>query len=535
MNRSIFTIANFLTAQSSPTVVSESRNKNELIYKCILCTLVFGLLAHGYAFFNSSFTHDSLNAVFADSVENAWKISLGRILKPAYQSLFRGSFAVPWMIGCLSMLWTSCSLYLIVRMFKMKAPICLILTAGILTTNLTVTLTAATYIYDLDANMFALFMAACAAYLWKNSSKLNALSVICIAVSMSLYQSYISTCIVLMITQCIMSTLHGEKPSRVITKGLTACLTLLLGALAYTALICFVRYATGISMDAGTTNSLSAMADISIKSIFIEVIKSYPGMCKILFKSWLSIFPFWFVIVSHILLLVCGVSLVCILIKNKLINIKRCLLSGALVLCMPPAILLSSILSNGASSHLLMMYALWLLYLLLILMLYHTPEHCCSKIIKVLRIISSVLILILLFGNIRTSNTLYLIKDMQHEASSSLFTRVLYRMEEHPEYEPGHTTVAFIGTSDLIAPVPGAEQYSELIGIELNLKERTVDYHYDPIRKMITYNLGTPLNVCDDESYLLLIDSEEVKQMPCYPDEGCMKTINDMFVVKLGQ
>ena len=52
---------------------------------CLLWTFVFGLLAHGFAYFNANFSHDALYQLTAD--DDLWQVSLGRFLQPVWLSL----------------------------------------------------------------------------------------------------------------------------------------------------------------------------------------------------------------------------------------------------------------------------------------------------------------------------------------------------------------------------------------------------------------------------------------------------------------
>lgn len=96
--------------------ISEKRNKFLL---CVIVTFVFGLIAHAYQFFHSSFSHDSLDAIFSDSSEMKWKIALGRFLVPIL-SEFRGKISDPWLIGLISLFLISISVFLIAEVFDVN-------------------------------------------------------------------------------------------------------------------------------------------------------------------------------------------------------------------------------------------------------------------------------------------------------------------------------------------------------------------------------------------------------------------------------
>lgn len=256
-----------------------------------LIVVVLGLLAHGYAFFDAAFTHDTLNAFYADAMENEWKISLGRICKPVYQTLIRGQFAVPWLIGCLSLIWTAIGTYLVVKLLEIKSKLCIVLTSGIMITNLTFSLTAATYIYDLDANMLGMLLAVLAAYQWNKHQRISLLAILCLSLSLGFYQAYISVCILLMLIRCMMDLLQGKDLQNVVLKGIKAGILLVLGAGIYFFMLKLVQLTTGNGMNTGTSNGLQNMEALISGEWISVAVSSYSMMRDMLFYAWESIFP----------------------------------------------------------------------------------------------------------------------------------------------------------------------------------------------------------------------------------------------------
>ena len=74
------------------------------------CVFTFGLVAHGYSFFNGNFSHDSLFDLYELSPDPM--IAVGRYFRPVYR-LIRGDFALPVISGFLLMLFMSLSIYLL--------------------------------------------------------------------------------------------------------------------------------------------------------------------------------------------------------------------------------------------------------------------------------------------------------------------------------------------------------------------------------------------------------------------------------------
>ena len=187
------------------------QNKH-MLFCCMLYTFIIGLIAHGYMYFQGTFTHDSLNEFNAAIFGNFWKLQLGRFLVPVYRFFISGDILLPYFSGLLSLLWISLAVFVVVKLFNIQSKKIVALICGIFTVNTTVIALNATFMHDLDADLFALFLSVCATYFWnKNSIKYNILSVIGIVLVLGIYQAYISTTITLMIICLLLSLLKKDQ------------------------------------------------------------------------------------------------------------------------------------------------------------------------------------------------------------------------------------------------------------------------------------------------------------------------------------
>nr|MCR5088952.1 glucosyltransferase domain-containing protein [Oscillospiraceae bacterium] len=140
--------------------------ERQLLLLCLAAVFCWGLAAHAYGFFRASFSHDMLNALVVTDVETYWKMQLGRPGIVLYRRLFRGMIAAPWLLGLISLIWLGLSVFLISKLFRIPGRLFPILTAGILTVNLSVTAMTATYLYEMDADLFAMLLGIGAVFLW---------------------------------------------------------------------------------------------------------------------------------------------------------------------------------------------------------------------------------------------------------------------------------------------------------------------------------------------------------------------------------
>ena len=138
---------------------------------CFLTVFIWGFIAHGYAFGCLSLAHDGMNEFsLSGSVGYAalsvagWKLSIGRFFEPVYLMVLKGGLSTPWLSGILALVWIALLLWVLTRLLPIRSPLAVILSAGILTVNLTVTAGAAGFMSDLDAHMCAAFLSALSAY-----------------------------------------------------------------------------------------------------------------------------------------------------------------------------------------------------------------------------------------------------------------------------------------------------------------------------------------------------------------------------------
>ena len=82
--------------------VDDNKHKHYVLLVSIISTLIFGLLAHGFAFSNLFPSYDSLSEF--DIGSGIHKIKLGRFMYVVLKCLLGESVIMPWLTGMLSLL-----------------------------------------------------------------------------------------------------------------------------------------------------------------------------------------------------------------------------------------------------------------------------------------------------------------------------------------------------------------------------------------------------------------------------------------------
>lgn len=508
------------------------RNEKWLIW-ALLSTFVWGLVAHGYGFLHDTFTHDGLSGLVG-SGSNSWKISLGRFLVPFYRAVFRTEVTLPWLVGLLSLFWIGLAVFLVIRMFELEDPASIVMTAGIFTVNITISATAATYLHDLDGNLFGMLCAAAAAYLWRRVKFGEFAGAVCIAMSMGLYQSYISVTIVLIMFACILDLLDGETFLTVLLRGLRGVGMLLLGALCYSLMLKGALVLTGTDAATGSYNSLDNLFQLSLSDI-LELVKEARVKCYQRLIGMVSPYSDRFIRNSiRVMIWMSGIVLLWAVIRKR-VKLLCLAVLAALLWLLPLGMNLIHVLSAG-ESHDLMVYGVWMFWLFVLLLgrwAWKNAKNWEVKPGKAIRIVSMALVFVLLYSNVQVANALYLKKDLEQDAHTSMMTRIVYRIEDYDGYVPGETQVVFAGyLSQLKQTVNGFKDYAGITGA----------WRTDPIYQLARYRVGAylnafmanPMQLAPNDVWNAIRQDPRVAEMPSYPADGCIEMIDGILVVKLG-
>lgn len=512
------------------------------MYFALVSTFIWGMAAHGYMFMQSNFTHDSLAEFNGERFGNTLKIITGRFLSPANRTLFRTSLTLPWLIGVLSLLWIGLSVFFTLRIFRIESKVSAFLVAGIFTANLTVSCTVATFIHDLDADMLALLFSVIAVFFWRKGNWSWLIGAVCVMLSLAFYQSYITVTIVLVMFACILDVIYEKKFKTVFQDGIKSIGMLILGGGLYYLMLQIVSHVAGVSISRGASNSMDRPLGMPWNDFVYLTKEAYYKYFK---RMATVLSPYGAEVtnaITFLLFLIVVFILILGLWRSKTPIVGKLLCVGLFIL-LPFAINLMHILTYGFA-HELMRFSYWLSYLFVLLLIdwlikefdlnrVITSKIGLQKLLQLPVILSLVLVFSLLYSNVQVANVFYLKKDLEHKSYASLMTRVLYRMEEYPDYKAGETPVVMVGRPEQInSVIPGFEDYTMPNGVQVSDVMTIVDKSRCEMYFMLYLN--NPAVFASDSVWNQMLLNPQVQQMPNYPDQNCIAMIDDTLVVKLG-
>lgn len=492
--------------------------------KALLYTFVFGLVAHGYVFFNTNLSHDSLAAVHTSLTHG---VTIGRYLRPLF-TITRGTFVLPTLIGFLSLLFYGITAYFIIDSFGIKRKIYKIITCGILVTNYSVSMVNATYIHDADSYTLSLLLVVFGVWISvKNDNLLS--NIICVAlfvISLGIYQSYISIAIFsYLVFAFIDLSEHKDYKTvikRLINRLLCVACAMVIYYVGYILLAKLIEIFFNRSITQGYNSPSNATNSLSFASIISKIEYGYSTELDWIIHPHIR----YQLLIGIINIGVLIISLVLIIKYIMKVSKKNRILMIIVVLIMPIGINLITFI--WGNSHDLTLYPLFVSYIFTLSLLERESSIKVNS--KTLSNVVVILLSILLANNIIYSNECYLKKSMVYDSTQSIFTRIIDRVEQVEGYIPGETEVLFVGNIQKSNIYKQREGFYDG-GTGMNTDLPTT---YDgPLISYINYVLGYNMNIVALYNVNDIKENKEIMSMPPFPNKDSIKMIDGVVVVKL--
>lgn len=490
-------------------------------------SIILGLATHLYVFTNKFTNHDDLDQMFFAS----YGTPSGRWLLP-FALRLDGEFSMPWLIGILSILCLAGVACFTVSILRIRRPFGCVAASAIVTAFPTVASTFA-YMFTAYAYFLALLLAAFGAYAavrwgWPGS----ALGTVAITLSLGIYQSYFPVAAVLMVGALLLETLDGNRSFKeLLLRGLRFVATLIAPMAAY---LVVVRFTT---MDIGLTDyhGISDMGQISLKDLPTLVYKGYEKCLSFFLKNDLG-WHFSFLKYGFAAIVLCCVVLGVLLLRKRRLDPARIALAVVLVAVYPLAASLIYVMVPSGYVHGVMIYGFAYLLLLPIALADYAEDHLKTGPGAPLQAAAAWIILLTVsvaaYSYAVTDNSAYLKADLGMRQCVAYSNRLVERAESCEGYRPGMDLVLLgsIVEDPWLSPTPELDGVS-VTGI-LDLRGLRTSWTYD---RFLRYYLGYTGNIYtsfhrDSDVYAAM---DEVKAMPCYPQEGSVRVIGNAVVVKL--
>ena len=503
-----------------------NRNNNYSILKnCIIWTFFWGLLAHGFAFLNLHYVHDSLVLSQNFRGDGTFCISLGRFFQPIYV-LFRGKISGTWLVGVLSLFYVSIVNYMLCNLFRIDNNKNIILTSGFVSVSNTLIVIYSTYIYAADTFMLSNLLSVFSAWnIIKTRNKIigTISSAFLLAISLAIYQAYISV-FILVVYLYVLSLLLDREPTNIKT------VFKLLFNVFFVVIFGMALYYIGVKISLRIINeqlssylNWEAVTDIKAKGILF--IKTYKDFVKTYMTFALHNTC---ITIIHIVLFL-YVSI--ILGKYIFLNIKNKVYSKTFYLII--LLLFLPFVTNIIYFFTLKKYELTKLSFSLI---YLIIVFCFAIDTTKIKKIIYVLLLIVFVNNIIIANQVYTKRQLVYDSTKQTVTRMLAMMSSEEDYIEGKTPVVFVGNFN---SNPLFHNYSDFdnVNILTSQNQDSAITYYSTFMSFIRYIINTNPNFLawGAEEDAIKKHQKDIDEMKIFPQKGSCKMIDNIMFIRVSK
>ena len=367
----------------------------------------------------------------------------------------------------------------------------------------------------------ALFMAVLGVYLTKRW-KYGFIAGFCLLfLSMSIYQAYLTMAACLFLLLLLKRILRGEDSSGTLKKGLLFLVLLAVSAGAYAKYI--QRY------DIAAYDGLDQVGSFSLRPI--TVARAYHRVLQYFVTSPPSFVTPFFLNVYRAIVLVSVVMILYFVLKKKDLRKPAQLLLLALVLILLPLAaggiyILSPETQVGSP---LVTYAYVMLLFVPILLM---EELEVSSKGKAAAGVITVLLFLAAYGNYRLAGEAYFRASLSFGRIENYYNRIISRVEADSDYHYGDRLCIagdpWPDPNPLSAFNMKGDEFLDLEGIPLENGLFT-----SSTRGAFLHTYLGIVGVVGDGTYWEIMETDEFKEMPIFPDEGCVRKIGDVYVIKV--
>lgn len=481
---------------------------------CFLTAWIVGLIAHLYKITNWLPNWDSL--VFRYDEQNM--LAMGRWFLPV-ASAPSSFYDLPWLTGLLAILFYALGAVCICKMFGIQKHItaALIGAAVISFPNVTSVLL---YNYVADAYAFSFLLACVAAYLLIKRKPNYVLVAISIALSVGIYQAYITVTIMLLLCHLIVEGCGETDVKGLLGKSVRFLLGGILGMGLYYLVMQALLKLTGTTLleyqgfsEVGT-GGINIWASLyTIKESFVRYFFD--------FSNGIHIFG----IVNVIILIATVIFYVIDIVKAKK-GIGQILVLGVFVILLPIGASVLGFVNSSIDYHNLMKMGFFVFYLFFIL------QYEKDNAIRTWVVLGVTTVLIV--TQVVLANVSYHKINMAYEKSYGTLIRIADRIEQTEGAEDCEQ-ILVLGT------LPGSEAYSVNLppdmtgttdGFILRADDEVVGQSV--LCSALNDYCGTNYQFLAGEAKQSILEKLDVDSLGNWPEKNSIRVLDGVIVIKLG-
>lgn len=496
---------------------------------CFASGMITGLLTHIYML-----THKLTNW---DDINSLGSFGSGDYLGRWFLKYIHGlgsSYSIPAVHGIFLIVMLTLSACIILDIMQLKSTTAAVLVPAVMTTFPSV-VSIMTFMFMAHTTGIAIFMACLSVWILRKNKWGLLPGMVLMICTLGTYQPTITVTITLMLMSMLGDIIRGKRFKDVLKTGIMYVVVLGVGVLIYISLCHIVNP----NLENETYGGVADMGNIPISRMPRLI-----GRCYKRFGEYFWWKPFSFVtgtsrVVNKITCML-AVLLFGLVVWNRRIYKDICTFLLLLLVCglVPFAAAFIYFMAPEADYSMLMVYGYSLIYVIVLALL----EYCMAdwegnkKVYSSLIVLAAVCTMLMsCYTNYLLANKAYLRTEIATERVKSYFNRVISLAQGQEGYLAGDK-ITILGEfyyknnpSSVELDIFDANGLRSLSGLALENGLITSGVRDRFIRTF----LGEELADLTWEQKQEIMDTAEYLEMPIYPQNGCVKRIGDIWVVKM--
>lgn len=510
-----------------PELITPWKMASPMAKTAFLSACFLGVLTHIYIFTNLILNHDSVWRLFYDNANlglGRWSLQL--------LSEFSTRFQLPVVIAVISILMMALTAGVTVSVLDISNKVTAVLISAFLVTIPSVACIFS-YMFTADAYFICLLLNALAVYVAKKYRWGWLLAIILCALACGGYQAFLCYAIGLFLIDCILELFTDKPVDQTVKRGLTYIGIIVASLVSYYLIMMVFLAIKGTALS--SYQGFDTVDPMDFAGFLSKIPQAYKD-----FWSYFKLPPFRtspYRVIQLLFLFLAGGAMTYLTVISKVYrNWRKLLLLLLGISLLPLALNFVTILVQEGTVHALMIYSFVLLYVFSLKIV----EMALQKMIQnqssdwpILYLCSVALAELLVWNNFCVSNMAYLRLQVCYENSFALANRIVARIEALDGYS-AELPVAVVGEASRTlygGTVQDFAQINSLTGTndrllyspEPHIRTRTFVEHY----------IGVHMPRINGEQKEVLNNSEQIKELPSYPQKGSIVIYDDIIVVKL--
>lgn len=499
----------------------------EVYRTAVLAALAAGILAHLFGLVNPLHNYDDISAQpygYGTGITSGrWFLTvLGEL---AYTLGL--TYNLPLVNGLVFLLLLAVSAAFLVSALKIRRK-----TSALLVSMLFVVFPAATsslyFKFTSPYYGVAILLAVLAAWVMHRCKFSLLLSAVCTALSLGIYQAYTPMTIAFFVLMLLRYALEEDISWKdLIRRGISYCLSLVLGLLLY--VVCLKGMLLLMDTHLSEYQSINRMGIASLADLPYLVKTAFSALLYLPQRNYGGIATTSFMRLLYLLMAVISLAGIAITLIQKKKKFSMVLLTALLCLVFPLAVNFIVVMCPDSFIYTLMLYGFVAVPCFPIVILECLPEDDSrsSKIKLLLRKATACILAFVIFFYAYEANVTYLSLHFANRQTENYFNSIVTQVRMTEGFTSDKEW-AFIGNvSDPL--LNSFWMYETRYGG--NVSSPNLINGYNWMAWLYNY-IGYTVPRATEEAVTALSQTEEVKAMPCWPDQGSIQVIGDTVVIK---